>query len=103
VFADFDKFDEVAETFQKVADMDLDIYVTELDVSMGDGMTETQQAEVYEQLLSVCLEQPRCKAFQIWGFTDKYTWRGGLDPLVFDKRYQVKPAYRALQQRLSEN
>ena len=103
LFADFDKVDEVAATFQKIADMDLDIYVTELDVSLGDGQTEIQQAAVYEQILSVCLEQPRCKAFQTWGFTDMYTWRFGLNPLPLDERYQVKPAYLSLQQRLSEN
>jgi len=32
-----------------------------------------------------------------------YTWRPGLRPLLLDESYQVKPAYRALQQRLSEN
>lgn len=103
LFADFDKVDEVIETFQKVADMDLDIYVTELDISLGSGQTLTQQAELYEQILSACLDQPRCKAFQTWGFTDMYTWRPGLRPLLLDESYQVKPAYRALQQRLSEN
>lgn len=103
VFADFDKVDEVRETFQKVADMDLDIYVTELDISIGEAQTLTQQAELYEQLLSACLEQPRCKAFQTWGFTDMYTWRPGLRPLLLDESYQIKPAYSALQQRLSEN
>ena len=103
VFADFDKFDEVRETFQKIADMDLDIYVTELDVSLGEGMTEAQQAKVYEELLSACLDQPRCKAFQIWGFTDMYSWRRNLKPLILDERYQIKPAYLSLQQRLSEN
>ena len=103
LFADFNKFDEVAETFQKIADMDLDVYVTELDVSIGDGQTEAQQAEVYEQILSACLAQSRCKAFQIWGFTDTYTWRDGLNPLILDERYQVKPAYLALQKRLTEN
>jgi len=103
VYADFDKVDEVAATFQKIADMDLDIYVTELDISIGEGQTERQQADLYEQLLSVCLDQPRCKAFQTWGFTDMYSWRRELNPLMFDERYQIKPAYLALQQRLSEN
>lgn len=103
LFADFDKVDEVINSFQKVADMDLDIYVTELDISIGEGQTEQQQALLYEQILSACLDQPRCKAVQTWGYTDMYSWRRGLDPLILDERYQAKPAYLALQQRLSEN
>ncbi|WP_157735985.1 endo-1,4-beta-xylanase [Granulosicoccus antarcticus] len=101
--ADFDRFDEVAATFQKMADLDLDIYITELDVSIRNGMTEAQQAVVYEEVLSLCLEQARCKAYQIWGFTDMYSWRDEFNPLIFDRRYQTKPAYAALQRRLSEN
>ncbi|MFK7860738.1 MAG: endo-1,4-beta-xylanase [Granulosicoccus sp.] len=103
LFADFDKVDEVVASFQKVANMDLDIYITELDISLGEGQTEQQQAELYEQILSACLDQPRCKAFQTWGYTDMYSWRRGLDPLILDERYQVKPAYLSLQQRLNEN
>lgn len=103
LFADFDRIDEVEANFQKVADLDLDIYITELDISMQEGQTELQQAAVYEQVLSLCLEQPRCKAFQTWGFTDMYSWRREFNPLLLDERYQVKPAYRALQRRLAEN
>jgi len=40
--ADFDRYDEVAANFQTIADMDLDIYITELDVSIRDGQTEEQ-------------------------------------------------------------
>lgn len=103
LFADFDDVDEVIDTFQKVADMDLDIYVTELDISIGEGQTEEQQAQLYKQILSACLDQPRCKAFQAWGFTDMYSWRRNFNPLFLDERYQVKPAYLAIQQRLGEN
>ncbi len=103
LFADFDKIDEVETIFQTVADMDLDIYITELDVSMTDGQTLEDQAQLYQRVLSACLNQPRCKAFQAWGFTDSYSWRSQFDPLLFDRRYQNKPAYSALQQRLSEN
>lgn len=103
LFADFDRFDEVAATFQKVAELDLDIYITELDVSIQSGQTDLQQAAVFEQILSLCLEQPRCKAFQTWGFTDMYSWRREFKPLLLDERYQPKPAYLALQKRLSEN
>ncbi|MEE9335793.1 MAG: endo-1,4-beta-xylanase [Granulosicoccaceae bacterium] len=103
LFADFNKFDEVTKNFQAIADLDLDIYITELDVSIQGGQTEQQQADVYEAVLDICLKQPRCKAFQIWGFTDQYSWRRDHRPLIFDNDYKIKPAYLALQRRLSEN
>ena len=100
VFASFDQSDEVRAIFQQVADLDLDIYITEADVSLADDHTEFQQARIYEELLSVCLEQPRCKAFQTWGFTDMYSWRREFRPFLLDEAYQAKPAYFALQSRL---
>ncbi len=101
--ADFDRYDEVARNFQAVADMDLDIYITELDVSIRDGQTEEQQAYVFAQVLSLCLDQPRCKAYQTWGFTDMYSWRVDYRPLIMDNRYQIKPAYLSIQNRLLGN
>jgi len=103
LFADFDRFDEVEANFQKAANMDLDVYVTELDVSMQAGHTEEQQAEVYRRVLDICLRQARCKGLQSWGFTDMYSWRRSNTPLMFDNAYQTKPAYRAMQERLSSN
>ncbi len=103
IFADFNLFDEVEANFQKAADLDLDVYITELDVSMNEGQTEVQQAEVYRRVLDICLRQPRCKGMQTWGFTDQYSWRRSYNPLYLDREYQVKPAYSAVQQRLSEN
>lgn len=103
IFADFDKFDEVEANFQKAANLDLDVYITELDVSLSDGTTLEQQASVYRRVLDICLKQPRCKGMQTWGFTDQYSWRRNYNPLLLDTAYQTKPAYRALQDRLSEN
>lgn len=100
--ADFDRYTEVAGIFQQVAALDLDIYITELDVSMRDGQTEDQQAAVFADVLSLCLEQPRCKAFQTWGFTDMYSWRREYNPLLLDEQYQLKPAYLAIQNRLGQ-
>jgi len=103
VFSTFDQFDEVRENFQRAADMDLDVYITELDVSMVGNTTFEQQGKIYERILDICLEQPRCKGLQAWGFTDMYSWRRDMQPLLLDEAYQVKPAYRAWQKRLSEN
>ena len=102
LFAKFDQSNETRELFNAVAALGLDIYITELDVSMEADDSEARQAAVYREVLSVCLEQPRCKAIQIWGFTDMYSWRGDFSPLIYDRAFQPKPAYFALQERLAQ-
>ncbi len=101
IFSNFDQFDDVRENFQKVADRNLDIYITEFDVSLSPGATYTQQAEVYAEIVDICLEQPRCKAIQTWGFTDQYSFRRIFEPLLLDQSYMEKPAYSAIQNSLS--
>ena len=97
--ADFRDFEGVANTFARIRALGLDIYITELDVSIRNGQqNEAQQAEVYAGVLRVCLNEPNCRALQIWGFTDRYSWRRQYNPLVLDRSYQPKPAYRALQE-----
>ncbi|MBX2840080.1 MAG: endo-1,4-beta-xylanase [Gammaproteobacteria bacterium] len=95
--SDFDAFDEVSTNFQRVADLGLDVYITELDVVLQPGDTAADQAAVYEGAVDACLSQNRCKAVQIWGFTDRYTWRRPNPALILDEQYQPKPAYTALQ------
>ena len=99
---DFDRFDEVAANFQRFADLGLDVYITELDVAMEPGDSEEVQAQVFADAVATCLAQPACKAAQIWGFTDRYSWLGGANALVLDRGYQAKPAYRALQNVLAQ-
>lgn len=100
LFSSFDNFDELQANFASVAERDLDIYITELDVSLTDDSTLADQADVYRQIVSLCLDQPRCKAIQMWGFTDQYSFRSIFDPLPFDRSYQAKPAYSVLQDTL---
>lgn len=101
VFSNFDQYNEVRANFQKVADRDLDIYITELDVALSSGASLQNQADVYKSIVEICLEQPRCKAIQTWGFTDQYSFRRIFSPLLFDSSYKPKPAYSAIQDALS--
>ena len=96
--ADFSDFAGVANTFARIRALGLDIYITELDVSIRAGQTEAQQASVYSAVLRNCLNEPNCKALQVWGFTDRYSWRRQYNPLLLDREYQPKPAYQALQE-----
>jgi len=93
----FTDFDEVIENFQRFADLGLDIYITEFDVALDAPDTLETQAEVYRRSLQICLDQPRCKAMQTWGYTDRYSWRSAYSPLLFTDAYLPKPSYRAWQ------
>lgn len=101
LFSSFDQFDELRSNFSAVADRGLDIYITELDVSLVGTATDEDQAETYRQIVLACLQQERCRAIQTWGFTDQYSFRSIYDPLPFDRAYQAKPAYRAIQATLA--
>lgn len=102
VFSSYDQFNELRANFQAVVDRGLDIHITELDVSLADGNASLQdQASVYEQIVSICLEFSQCRVIQMWGFTDQYSFRSIFDPLPFDRAYQSKPVYQALQSALS--
>ena len=100
------KFDEVEflENLKRFSDLGLEIHITELDVRIKEPVTPEklqQQAELYGKILRACLKQPACKAFVMWGFTDKSSWipsffPGFNDALIFDREFQPKPAYDEL-------
>lgn len=102
LFSSYNQQNELEAIFAQVADRDLDIYITELDVALADGGNFDVQAQVYSSIIDICLAQPRCKAIQTWGFTDQYSFREIFEPLMFDKAYQAKPAYSAMQDALSQ-
>lgn len=95
---------------KRLADLGLEVHITEMDVGLPvdakgqprDGAALGRQAEIYRRVAEACLRQPRCTAFQTWGFTDKHTWipnftKGAKGmPLPFDQLYAKKPAYDAL-------
>ncbi|MFZ6030082.1 MAG: endo-1,4-beta-xylanase [Chloroflexota bacterium] len=96
--------DSVTRNMQRLADLGLQIHITELDVALNDDPTPEdlqEQADTYQKILQTCLALPQCTAFITWGFTDKYSWipetkDGYGSALLFDATYQPKPAYFAL-------
>lgn len=102
LFASYDQFEELRQNFAAVAAKGLNIYITELDVSIDGDASEEQQAEVYRQVMTICLEQANCRAVQTWGFTDQYSFRFNFNPLPFDRAYAAKPAYYAIQEALQQ-
>ena len=81
-------------------------YRTEMDVKIpvdasGNATAANlqAQADTYQRILTVCLQNPGCTAFQTWGFTDKHSWlsgQGKAAALPFDVNYQPKLAFPSL-------
>lgn len=96
----------MAENLERFAKLGLEIHITEMDVRLSGPGSKAErlqkQAQIYQQVLQVCLRQPRCKVFTLWGVSDAYSWRAASEPLLFDADYQPKPAYFALQRALRQ-
>lgn len=98
----------LAQNIQQLTALGLQVHITELDVkltvdSSGNASAADlqAQAQTYQRILTVCLQNPGCTAFQTWGFTDRYSWIPSADPgfgaaLPFDVNYQPKPAFNSL-------
>ncbi len=98
----------LTQNIQMLTALGLQVHITEMDVRIpvdanGNASAANLQAEAqtYQRILTVCLQNPGCTAFQTWGFTDQYSWIPGSYPgfgaaLPFDKDYQPKPAFNAM-------
>ncbi|NEB11882.1 1,4-beta-xylanase [Streptomyces coelicoflavus] len=80
------------QNLQRFADLGVDVQITELDIE-GSG---SAQAADYTEVVEACLAVDRCTGMTVWGVTDKYSWRSGGTPLLFDGNYDEKPAYDAV-------
>jgi len=77
-------------------EIDVRILMTDYDANKASQLA--LQAENYRKLIRLCLDNPNCKTFMTWGFTDLYSWipkaMAGYDyALLFDKDLAPKPAY----------
>ncbi len=98
-------YNSLATNMQRFAALGLEIYITEMDVRFPTPLSQTDlqtQATIYGSVLARCRAQSACKALQVWGIPDKYSWVPNTFPgqggaLIFDDNYNAKPAYYALQ------
>ena len=98
-----------------VAQMGLEIQITELDVSdelAPAGIPERDRliADEYRHFLDVALDEPAVRMVMTWGLSDRHSWivrhetnemywrQDGVDsrPLPFDAALQPKPAWEAI-------
>jgi endo-1,4-beta-xylanase len=101
----------IAANMQRIAELGLEIHITELDVALcGMGAIETRREQQRQRLAGitqVCLDQPKCTSITVWGVGDSDSWRdrecqmgvaesGRTEPVLFDSSYQRKDAYYAV-------
>ncbi|WP_460946405.1 endo-1,4-beta-xylanase [Okibacterium endophyticum] len=96
----------VQQNMQRFADLGLGIRITELDVTI-EGTSEEQldlQAQLYADIVDLCLEVAACAGTTVFGFSDRHSWDelGEASPLLFTEDNEPKPAFRAVQEALAE-
>ena len=100
--------EKVAANVKRFTDLGLQVHITEMDVPTGEipGSIEEKlrvQAEIYREVLRVCLETPKCTYFGMSAASDRYSWRKNEGaPAIFDENYRPKPAYYALMDLMSK-
>jgi endo-1,4-beta-xylanase len=95
---------DMKDNGRRLADLGLEVSITELDVRIPIPPTDTMienQAKMYKKVTETCLALPNCKAIVTWGFTDKHSWVPGFfsgegAALPFDETYKPKLAYEAI-------
>ena len=95
--------EEITANMERLAALGLEIHITKMTVYIWHEVTQEdleKQAEIYGDIMEVCLSVDACTTFVMWGFTDLHSHlsdnpnRGSA--LIFDESYQPKPAYYAL-------
>ncbi|MEW6497014.1 MAG: endo-1,4-beta-xylanase [Cyanobacteriota bacterium] len=104
--------EKVAANIKRLNDLGLAVQITEMDVRTWDATGTPKQklaaqAEVYRNMMQVCLAAKNCNAFLLWGVSDRYSWvprilKKADAPLIFDASYRAKPAYNVLKEVLKE-
>ncbi len=98
-----------AANLERFAKLGLELHITELDIRLVDSSAASLAAEakLYGEITTLCVRQPACKLIQTWGFTDKRSWipqfyKGMGWALLWDDKYQKKPAYEAIREALAK-
>ncbi len=99
-----------------IASMGYKIIISELDVADNELPKNIQArdrlvAEAYYDYLSVVLDEPAVTSVINWGLCDRYTWLSDfaprtdgaeVRPLLRDRQYNIKPAWKAVARAFKE-
>lgn len=99
---------EFRANLQRLADLGLELHVTEADVRIPMPAAPgalAEQARNYQRLLETALQSPRLRSWTCWGFSDRHSWVPAAFPgfgaaLPWDENYRAKPALSALRRAL---
>lgn len=93
------KPDNVKASLERFISLGVEISITELDITAGNGGTITEkeaiaQGYLYAQLFQIYKEHAANIArVTFWGLNDATSWRKEQPPLLFDNNLQAKQAY----------
>ncbi|MEO7425040.1 MAG: endo-1,4-beta-xylanase [Fibrobacteria bacterium] len=103
-------FADMDTNIKRLAGLGLQVAFTEVDYRIRPPATDSQlaiQKKDYQGTLEVCLANPNCRTFIIWGVADDYSswipssYPGWGEALPFGKNFQPKPAYDGLWESLA--
>lgn len=90
----------------QLADLGLEIEITEMDASLGLFRKAKDpykaQGDFFRAFTETCLECPACKGITFWGINDNNSWMDSIPPLIpykpnnpllYDDEMRPKPAY----------
>ncbi len=91
-----------------VANLDLKILITELDVvdrmlPSDINVRDRIVARVYEDYLSIVLDEPAVIAVLTWGLSDRHTWHSGYNPRADKAPVRPLPLDAQLKRKLAWN
>lgn len=106
----FNLWDGIHKNMQRYHDLGIEVHITEIDVRCDnrdnsckwDKDAKTLQANNFGKVLNICLNEPACKAFVSWGFTDAVYHDKTRQALPFDKQMKKKSAYWAMLYQLNK-
>ncbi|CEM23938.1 unnamed protein product [Vitrella brassicaformis CCMP3155] len=116
----FELYDGVRQQMRRLGSLGLEVSITEMDVGCGQWVSgqgyvpcgeqwnfekEYIQGQIYGMLLRMCIEEPNCTAFVIWGTYDPYSWlntqfQGADHPTPFARGWKKKRAFFEMEKAL---
>ena len=85
---------------KKYTSLGLDVQITELDATVqehSDDKYYDVQAKYYKGLFDLYEKYAdKISAVIFWGITDHKSWRASQNPLIFDKDFMAKPAFKSI-------
>jgi endo-1,4-beta-xylanase len=90
---------------KRFTDLGLEVHFTEVDVRIKSPANDAKykhQADIYSELFKLALNFEKVTNITVWGISDAHSWipsvfPGYSNPLLFDKHFNPKPAYYAIE------